>query len=435
MPALLQHLGVDSQGASSAETGNSGSVGWGIRRSDGTRLTTDQSLAAQDVRDGEVLYLVSLDEDWPEPDYDDLVLAVADGTERLGSQWYGPFTRRTGLLAGGAVLLLGLPLLFLAGPPWRVPAIGALGIAVVILIGGTVLSRALGDAGAGGAIGALSMPYAVAGGLIVLLGDEPLGRLAAAHVLVAAVALLLAAVTGFVAIADRLWLFVAGTLIALCGAVGALLCLAGLDPAGSAAVVIAAAAAVAPMSTVLSVRMSRLPMPDLPQTTQDLLRDHPMPPRERVFAAVARAEDFYAGTLLGVGVVSLACIGVLSVDGGLAAPMLAATVALLALLRARSLDRPRQRVPLLATGVLGVVTVIVGVSARQDRAVLPAVVLLGLLPAALIAVGAGLRYARRRPGPQLGRLADWSEFLLGAAVVPLVVAATGLFAYVRGLGG
>jgi hypothetical protein len=92
-------------------------------------------------------------------------------------------------------------------------------------------------------------------------------------------------------------------------------------------------------------------------------------------------------------------------------------------------------VPLLATGVLGVVTVIVGVSARQDRAVLPAVVLLGLLPAALIAVGAGLRYARRRPGPQLGRLADWSEFLLGAAVVPLVVAATGLFAYVRGLGG
>jgi type VII secretion integral membrane protein EccD len=279
------------------------------------------------------------------------------------------------------------------------------------------------------------MPYAFSGGLLVLLGDDPLGRLTAAHLLVGSVALLLAAVTGFVAIADRLWLFVAGTLIALFGAVGALLCLAGLDAPASAAVVIAAAAAVAPMSTVLSVRMSRLPMPDLPQTTQDLLRDHPPPDRERVFTAVARAEDFYAGTLLGVGVVSLTCVAVLARADGVAAPLLATAVALLALFRARSLDRPRQRVPLLATGLLGLVIVVVGVSMRQDPEVLPVVVLVGLLPAALLAVGAGLRYARRRPGPQLGRLADWSEFLLGAAVVPLVVAATGLFAFVRGLGG
>jgi integral membrane sensor domain MASE1 len=99
------------------------------------------------------------------------------------------------------------------------------------------------------------------------------------------------------------------------------------------------------------------------------------------------------------------------------------------------LDRPRQRAPLLVTGVLGLALVIVGTSMQQDRSVLPAVVLLGLLPVAIIAVGAGLRYARRRPGPQLGRLADWSEFLVGAAVVPLVAAATGLFAFVRGLGG
>jgi type VII secretion integral membrane protein EccD len=434
LPTLLHHLGLSTQETNS-EAGDSAGVGWSIRRADGTKLATGQSLAAQEIRDGEVLHLVSLAEDWPEPDYDDLVLAVADGTRPFGSHWYGPFTRRTGLLVADAVLLFGLPLLFLAGPPWQLPAIGALAVAVVILCGGAVLSRALGDAGAGGALGALSLPYAFAGGLLVLAGDEPLGRLAAAHVLVGCVALLLAGVTGFFAIADRLWLFVAGTVIALCGAVGAVLCLAGLDLAGSAAVVAATATALVPMSTVLSVRMSQLPMPDLPQTAQDLLEDRPLPARERVFAAVARAEEFFAGILLGVGVVTLACIVLLALDGGIAAPLLAASIALLTLLRARSLDRPRQRAPLLVTGVLGVAMVIAGVSMQQDRSVLPAVVLLGLLPAALIAVGAGLRYARRRPGPQLGRLADWSEFLLGAAVVPLVAAATGLFGFVRGLGG
>jgi type VII secretion integral membrane protein EccD len=432
LPGLLRHLGISNQ---QANTANSATVGWVIRRADGTLLSTDRSLAAQEVRDGEVLHLVSRAEEWPEPDYDDLVLAVADGTRPLGSHWGGPTTRRTGLLVADSVLLLGLPLLFLAGPSWQLPSAGALAVAVVTLVAGAVLSRALGDAAAGGTLGALSLPYAFVGGLLVLAGDDPVGRLTAAHGLVGCAALLLVSVTGFIVIADRLWLFVAGTLLALLGSVGTLLCLAGLDPAGSSAVVAAMTLALMPMSTVLSVRMSRLPMPDLPQDARDLLQDHPLPERVRVFAAVVRAEEFFAGILLGVGAVALVCIAVLALDGGIAAPLLAGTVALLILLRARSLYRYRQRAPLLVAGVLGVMTVIAVLAVRQDRATLPAVVLAGLLPAALITVAAGLRYARRRPGPQLGRLADWSEALLGVAVVPLVAATTGLFAFVRGLGG
>jgi type VII secretion integral membrane protein EccD len=427
LPSLLRHLGSFDQRAAD--------VGWVVRRADGTALSTDRSLAAQQVRDGEVLHLVSRAEGWPEPDYDDLVQAVADGTRSLGSHWDGPFTRRASLLVAVAVLVLGLPLLFLAGRSWQLPAVGALAVAVVTLIAGAVLSRALGDAAAGATIGALSLPYAFVGGLLVLAGDDPLGRLTAAHGLVGCAALLLAGVTGFIAVADRLWLFVAGTLLALLGSVATLLGLAGLDRAGSAAVVAAVALALMPVSTVLSVRLSRLPMPDLPHDAHDLLQDRPLPERGRVFAAVARAEEFFTGILLGVGAVALICVAVLAVDGGIAAPVLAGTVAVLILLRARSLYRYRQRAPLLVAGVLGAMTVVAVLAVQHQRASLPVVVLAGLLPSALVTVAAGLRYARRRPGPQLGRLADWSESLLGVAVVPLVAATTGLFAFVRGLGG
>src|SRR6185312_14047593 len=146
-------------------------------------------------------------------------------------------------------------------------------------------------------------------------------------------------------------------------------------------------------------------------------------------------EEFFAGILLGVGAVALVCVTLLALDGGIAAPVLAGTVAVLVLLRARSLYRYRQRAPLLVVGVLAALATVAVLAVAHGRATLPVVVLAGLLPAALVTAAAGLRYARRRPGPQLGRLADWSESLLGVAVVPLVAAVTGLFAFVRGLGG
>jgi ESX secretion system protein EccD len=426
----LRHLGLSIHNG-----GGSEAVGWTIRRADGTRLATDLSLAAQDVRDGEVLRLASRDEDWPEPDYDDVVLAVADGARPLGMRWHGATTRRAAVLAAVAVLLTGLPLLLVSGPPWQLPATSALAVAAVTLVAGAVLSRAGGDSGAGGIVGALALPYAFAGGLLALATNRPLADLSGVHPLLGCVALLLASVTGCYAVADRLWLFIAGAVVALHGTLGGLLSMAGVNRAGAAAVVASVAIAVMPISTVLSIRLSKLPMPDLPQTAEDLLEDRPLPTRDQVFAAVVRAEEFFSGILLGIGTTAAACVLILVFQGGIAAPLLAATVAVLLLLRARSPVRQRQRTPLLASGVFGLVVLVPGVFLSRDPSVLPLLVLAGLLPAALLALGVGLRYARRRPEPQLGRLADVAEFILGASVVPLVAAVIGLFSFVRGIGG
>jgi type VII secretion integral membrane protein EccD len=430
VPAFLHHLRD-----SIYVPGHSSRTGWTIRCSDGRRLATDRSLAEQHIRDGEILRLVSVDQEWPEPDDDDMVLAVVRGAAALGHPWHGGLTRRTALLITATVPLLGLPILLSSGPSWLLPAVSAFSVALAILIGATILSRAVGDSTAGGGIGVIALPYAFTGGLLILADNAGLSELTAAHVLLGSVAVVLVSVLGAVAIGDRLWLYVAGAVTGLHGALGAALSLLWLDGVAAAAVTVGVVLALMPLSTMLSVRLSKLPMPDLPQTTEDLLADRPPPPRDEIFVAVARAEELLVGMLLGFAVAAGAGMFLLTTTEDLAARALAGTCAALLLLRARSLTRVRQRVPLLCAGLLGLGALALAVAWSQSTTVLALLVPLGLVPLVLAVAGLGLRYARRRPGPQLARLADVGEVLLGLAVMPEIVGVLGLFAYVRGLGG
>jgi type VII secretion integral membrane protein EccD len=428
MPTLLHHLG---EGMRDAEADTSG---WNVCRADGSRLLYQRSLAAQQVRDGEVLHFATREKDWPEPDYDDLVLAVAEGTRRLGPAWHGGLTRAAAVAGASGGLLVGLVVLALSGPPWPGAALGALVVAVVTLVTGVVLSRAAADAGAGAAIAAAGLPYAFLGGALLLAGNAPPADLGPPHLLVGAALLLLASVIGFFGVADRLWLFVAGVVAALHAALAAVLALTPLDAAGAAAGVMCVALLVMPLSVLLSVRLSRLPMPDLPQNAQELLADRPLPAREQVFATVARADEIFAGLLLGTAVTALAAQAWL-VTGGTAARLLAGIVAMLMLIRARSLTRPRHRAPLLVSGGLGLALGAAAVILAQPAPARPILVAAVLLPLALAVVAAGARYSRRRPTPQLARLVDALEFVLAVAVVPVAFVVLGLFSYVRGLAG
>ncbi len=130
--------------------------GWALRRTDGSTLDMARTLAAQGVRDGEILHLTPRYEQWPEVEYDDVVDAIAEGSRRYGLQWSGAATRATGLAAGVAILLGALVLVLRAGPPWSVPAVAALVVAVALLGAGVVVARVVPDAVAGALIGAVA---------------------------------------------------------------------------------------------------------------------------------------------------------------------------------------------------------------------------------------------------------------------------------------
>lgn len=429
LPSLLRHAGDDL-----ADTGQAHG-GWVLRRPDGSLLDPGRSLAAQELRDGEVLHLVPRKDEWPELEYDDVVDAIASGARRQSRSWGGAATRRAGISVATGMLLLTLALILSSGPSWIRPGLVVLALAVVLLIVAIVMSRAMADAGAGVVIGTVAMVFAATGAFVVFNGGHSLLDTEAAQYFSGSTVLLVVALVAYFGVADRTQYFVAGIVVGLLGLVGSLLGLLNtLNTVDVAAVLVTVVIVFAPALPLLSIRLGKLPMPNLPMTAEDLLVDPPKIPRPRVYATVRRSDELLTGMLLGTGIVAAVCEVILVASGTRSAVILVALVAATTLLRARLFPTLRHRVPLLMTGLVGVAALAAGTLAYNADTRL-AVTVPVLVVLAGLALAAGLVYQHRPPSPYLGRTADVLDVLLVIAVVPVTCAVIGLYGYVRGLYG
>ncbi|MEU4618444.1 type VII secretion integral membrane protein EccD [Actinoplanes sp. NPDC023801] len=440
LPEVLRHAGegLADQGERHG--------GWVLRRGDGVALATAQGLHPQGVRDGEVLHLVSAGEEWPELEYDDVVEAIAEGARRRGGIWT-PAASRTATLAAAAVPLgLGLPALLASGSGGGVPGMIGLGVAVLLTLVGTVASRAYGDLRAGVALGGYALPYAFAGGALLVTSYDRAGVLPPApwlggpELLAGSVAVLLASALAGAGVAAGARFFTAGVVV---GLLGALTAATGLftTAAGGAAILISLLVCGIGMLPLLAVRFGRTPLPPvaLPPGTESLT-DEPrpgsdqvrrLPERGAVFASVARTDELLSGMLLGHAVLAVGAFAVLATAGTLASRALIAVSALALLLRSRLFVTQRHRVPVLAAGLAGGAALGVDMLAGAGDA-LPAVIA-GAVVVALITVAVGARYADRPPSPYLGRAADIVDALIVISVIPVACAVTGLYGAVSGL--
>jgi type VII secretion integral membrane protein EccD len=439
LPEVLRHAGEGL-----ADDGEKHG-GWVLRRTDGVPLETAQGLFPQGVRDGEVLYLVPAHDSWPELEYDDVVEAIAEGARRRGSVWNASTTRTATLVAAGALLAVGLIAILLAGPGWSGAAVAGLGLAIVLALAGVTASRAYGDARAGAALGAYAMPFAFAGGaVLVATGDRvgvlvPLPWLGGSELLAGSMALLLVAALGGVGVAGSLRLFTAGVVVGLFGSLTALVTIV-TDSAGAAAVLLSALVCGIGVLPLLAIRFGKMPTPPvtLPTGSEaaegfagvnaasalDAARERP--DRATVFAAVNRTEELLAGMLLGHVVLAAGAFVVLAVAGTLSARLLIAVSAAALLLRSRLFVTLRQRVPLVAGGLIGVG--VLGVDLVRDAGPTTLLALTGAaLVLAVITVVAGATYSQRPPSPYLGRAADMLDTLVVVSVIPVACAVVGLY--------
>lgn len=428
LPGLLRHAGERADGGAA-------DAGWSVRRVDGSPLELGRTLGAHGVRDGEVLHLAPRRLEWPEPEYDDLVDAIATASGRVGRTWGPVHTRACGLVAGGAVMALGLGAVLSAGPPWAGAGLWSLVLAALLLAAGVALARAAGDAGAGAALAGVALPYAFAGGALLFAGEWGIGELGAPQLLSGCAAAVLVAVLGHLGVAACPALFSCAAACGLLGIAGAWMTTSeALEAHESAAIVGGALLAFSPMFASLALRLGRVPTPVLPRTTADLVRDDPQPPRRAVHAAVVRADALLTGALLATGLVGALCQVLLTARGGAAATALVAVLSLGFLLRARLYPILWQRSALLAAGLTGVGCLVLGpLPADPPTALLlvgPITVLVGAG-----ALAAGLVHSARGPSPFLGRYAEIVEVVVVLAVVPVACWVLDLYGYVRGLGG
>jgi type VII secretion integral membrane protein EccD len=424
VPGLLTRAGEDLASA------GLGHGGWVLRRFDGSPLDHAKTLASQRLRDGEVIRLVPRRLEWPELEYDDLVHAIATGARRR-RRWEPGYTRIAGLGVGTVVVLLGLVAVAGAGPQWSAPARWALGQAVLLLVAGVVLARVAGDSVAGAVAGLVALPYGFAAGALSQGGDRPLDEFGGPQLLVGCAALAAFGLVGYVAVGDGTWLFAAGAATGLFGMAGAWLGVSLRLPAHhAAAVLLGVLLPLSPLLASLAIRLGRLPLPVLPQTTADLVRDDPQPPRREVYLAVERTDALLTGMLIGASVLSGISLVLLLGSDHMVARVLALVGSAGLLLRARLHPIVRQRVPLLLAGLAGPVTALLGLVA--DRGLVVGASALVSLGAAAMALG--MVYSRRTVSPYLRRMAEYAEVLIILSVVPLACWVLGLYWWLRGLG-
>lgn len=431
MPTLLAYAGEDlaSEGLPHG--------GWVLSRLSGQALDAGRSASQLQVRDGEVLYFTPPASNAPEIMFDDVIDAVATATKRRGGRWSTEDARRSALAIGVTALLGGALVTLTAGPPQLPAAVVGFTMSFVLLIAAAMTSRAVGDSGAGVAIGACAVVYAGVGGLLLMAGDRHLTELGAPQYLVGAGALLLAAslaAVGVVRGAPAFLALAAGA--ALLTAAASICQLFGVDAAAAVAVVVCLALVTLPMLPMLAYRMARLPIPSLPSGADELKAESETVDRARVLAGAERVHGSLTGALGTVAVVCGVGSVVLALTGDRAALAMATVVSLLNLSRSRPFLTRSHRVPMLASGVVGLIAAGVSAFNATDSDLSRLALLLGATAlTALISFVFAVSGAGRKASPIAGRALDVVETLLVLAVVPLAAWVCGLFHWIRAIHG
>ncbi|MGW4474110.1 type VII secretion integral membrane protein EccD [Nonomuraea sp. NPDC004354] len=424
LPGLLRAMDEVGGEATSA-------AGWMLQRLGGAPLDIGQSLGALGVLDGEVLYLRPRDAVLPPALYDDVADVVAGGVKEGAGKWTPDHTRLAGTSAACGLLVMGALALYAAGPPWTIRAIVAGVLALLLLVTGAVMSRAIGDSKVGAPIGWAALPYGFLAGLLAPGG----AGFSAPNLLAAFACTALVAAFGGALTADGQSGFLGTAIASVTGAAGAAVVMIwGTSPAGVAAVSATVLLAFTPLIPTLSFRMAKLPLPNMPTTAEELRNDNQLLDATQVKERTAKAQSFVTSLIAAACLVAMGALFLLVVEGGWAARVMVVVLALTLIMRARVFHGLGQRIWLLVSGLAGLAALGLSVSAGMGDIAAVAVGV-GLLWVALVAAGLGTWLPTGKPSPFWGRAGDIVDLMLIAALFPLALGVLDVYTWVRGLSG
>ena len=425
--------------------------GFSLARLDGGELDTGLSLAAQGVRNGDLLYLRAATETLPPPVYDDVVDAIVRTVSDDNRMWSGVHFRRLGLVAGALVLAIGAWVLWSAQDPHGMPAAVAGILAVLLTIAGGICSRSYKDHVGGAVLGGCAVPYAFLAGLGVLPLSQTAG-LGRSHFIVACAAVLIVAVIGGVIQEEHDEVYVAAGIAATIGALAAAVGLAThASPvklaAGAGTVAIAAIGFLPGMS----MRLVRFPMPALidgaPQVGdagQDRRAQLPAGNDDPVDTAAIgrrtrRGHELLTGLVAACSLVATLSAPVLAFSAphtgnGAWELAMAGILGLVLISRSRLLRRTPQVTALIGGGVLAEAFELVGTNRHLSATAQQTWYFAVVLAAALILLLVGFGLPGRTLSPRWARTVDLLDALLLASVIPVLLGVLAVYNEVQSVG-
>ncbi|MFE6931094.1 type VII secretion integral membrane protein EccD [Streptomyces sp. NPDC057699] len=432
LPAVLGYAGDDLEEAGIDHGG------WVLQRLGGEPLDEERTLDSYGLRDGDTLYLRPRTEALPEVHLDDLVDGISTTMRDHPFGWTPKVSRWVLLGIAVAVLTGGMVVLAWPGGSALSRAVFATAAGLLLLAGAGAASRAVGDAGAGAALGFMVGPYlALAGWLLpggALSGPhayETLGaRLLAAGAAAAGGAVLaLAVVAAFAA------LFLGVAVVSVFAAMAAVLLITtDLAPVHAAGILAVLAVVLGAFVPSLAFRMSGMRMPPLPTNAQQL-QEGIEPHATSVVAARAILADGWMTSLYGaVGVVGAGCLVTLARERELAEIIMTVALSLLLILHARGLGNIWQRMSLVVPGVAGLLLLVL-VAAPAASPGYRLVTAAGLLAATAALAIAAWTVPGRRLVPYWGRAGELLHSALAVSVLPLALWVLGVYGTLRSING
>ena len=395
--------------------------GYRLVTSEGRELGGDTGLLGQGVTDGGLLAVTARVDEAPPRVYDDVVEAVTDVIERELAPRGPASGRRTATTAAGLFLGLGVVAL-LSRPGSTRSGVAAIAVALGLVGAALIQSRLRHEPGAAVAVAWLGAAYAAVAGL--LLADRAASGLPVAA---AGAGALLTGLAGLAALeAGR-------ALMAPPAVAGTVLVVAGLVVRGTAwqpAVVLTTVLVLAVMAGSvfpwLALDATRTRVPPL-YSAADLTADPPPIDPVRLAADVLVAHEILVALSASVGLL-LVLIAPLAVSLGLTGTVVPVLASLVLALRTRQYHHGAEVLVGLVSGAAGLVSTAGSVLWLHP----------GWRPAAAAAltVGGGALLAATllpaAPSARRVRLGDAVESVSLLLLPPLLVAAVGLLAAIRG---
>ncbi len=397
--------------------------GYRVVTREGRELAPEAGLIPQGIEDGGLLTVTARVDDAPPRIYDDVVEAMTDVVERDLQPWAPASGRRTALVAAGLLMTLGAVALMIQYSS-LLAGVAAVVVAVSLVAGAIVLSRAQHEAEAAVVVTWMGCVYAALAGLMLVLRQD--GDFFGFPVACAGGGALVAGLICVVGLGEGRTLALPPVVVgAIFLATGLLTRAGSFDPAvvlTTALAVVVLAGSIFPWLAlgVTGTRVDQLFAP------ADITADPDEIDPVRVGADARVAHQILVATSATVGLL-LVLVAPLAVSLGLSGTLLAVVSCLVVMLRTRQYRTGQEVLVGLGSGILGLVSVAVSLLwMHPDWRPTVAVT--------LAATGAVLLAASLVPGtPSLrrGRLGDLAETISLLALLPLVVLATGIYSAVR----
>ncbi|MEV5541683.1 type VII secretion integral membrane protein EccD [Saccharopolyspora shandongensis] len=438
LPVLLEHT-TDASDHIVAGVEVTGERSWVLQRVGEPPLDPEGTPESLEWLEGETFYLRPAVNQLPELAFDEIADGMATSVGKQQDRWRPEFSRWLFLALGASTIAL-MTVLAVVAESTATSAITSVVLGVLLAGAAVPVSRKTEDQG-------LALMLAVPG--LVLIGLA--GAIAADGVTsalglrpgsVALGGLAMAVASASLLGSARLWspgLPVVPIGVLLAGGGTAFLAMRvhlGLGLASASAAGVCSTIALVLLIGVprLVIRMARLRGPQLPRTAGELQDDVEPLDAEVIIERTKNADRYLTVFTVTAALVFIFSYPALFGAPGWAPPTLGLLVAISALVRSGGFNSAWQRIALVAAGVAGCAHFFV--TYGDSLSFGWRVVALSALAVTLIAlIFAVLRPPNRRLVPVWVQRAQWTEWVVAAATIPVLLQILGVYAWARGLAG